>query len=266
VNRIHPTAIIAAGATLAEDIEVGPYVIIEDHVTVGSGTVLMAHVVVRGYTTIGERNQIHFGAVIGHDPQDVAFDPASESYVRIGNNNIIREYCTIHRGTKAGSETCIGNNNFLMGVSHIGHNVRIGNGVVVANNAMLAGYVRVGDRTFISGGVALHQFCTVGRLAMLSGQGGFSQNIPPFVIALERNEVQGLNMVGLRRAGISAEAIRELKEAYSLLYRSGLLRVAAITRMQACNFATEEAREFVSFVNSSERPLVHARRKGGVGE
>jgi UDP-N-acetylglucosamine acyltransferase len=266
VNRIHPTAIIASGATLADDIEVGPYVIIEENVTIGSGTILMAHAVVRGYTMIGEHNRIHFGAVIGHDPQDVAFDPSSESYVRIGSNNSIREYCTIHRGTKPGSETRIGDNNFLMGVSHIGHNVQIGNRVVVANNAMLAGYVRVGDRAFISGGVALHQFCSVGRLAMLSGQGGFSQNIPPFVIALERNQVQGLNMVGLRRAGISSEAVRELKEAYSLLYRSGLLRAEAIERLQACAFKSEEAQEFVSFVDTSDRPLVHARRKGGAGE
>ena len=106
MNMIHPTALIAAGARLADDVEIGPYVIIEEHVSIGGGTKIMAHAVVRGYTTIGECNQIHMGAIIGHDPQDVAFDPAVESYVRIGNNNIIREYSTIHRGTKQGSETC----------------------------------------------------------------------------------------------------------------------------------------------------------------
>jgi UDP-N-acetylglucosamine acyltransferase len=201
------------------------------------------------------------GAIIGHDPQDVAFDPAVESYVRIGNNNLIREYCTIHRGTKPGSATCLGNNNFLMVGSHMAHNVQIGDRVVVANNALLAGYVTVGDRAFISGGVAIHQFCSIGRLAMLSGNGSFSQNIPPFVIALERNAVQGLNLVGLRRAGVSPEAVRELKEAYGLLYRSGLRRTQAVERMQACSFTSDEARDFLDFVVKTDRPLVQPHKR-----
>lgn len=261
MTMIHPTALIAAGARLSDDVEIGPYVIIEEHVSIGSGTKIMAHAVVRGHTTIGECNQIHMGAIIGHDPQDVAFDPAFESYVRIGNNNLIREYCTIHRGTKPGSETCIGNNNFLMAGSHLGHNVHIGDRVVVANNALLAGYVKVGDRVFISGGAGIHQFCSIGRLAMLSGNGRFSQNIPPFVIALERNTVQGLNLVGMRRAGVSPEALRELKEAYHVLYRSGLLRREAIARMQACGFASDEARDFLDFVVNTDRPLMQPREK-----
>ncbi len=259
MSIIHPTAVIAPGACLADDVEVGPYVIIEDHVSIGSGTKIMAHAVVRGYTTIGERNQIHMGAVIGHDPQDVAFDPDAESYVRIGNENSIREYCTIHRGTKHGSATCIGDNNFLMVNVHVAHNVQIGNRVVIANNTMLAGHVNVADRVFMSGAVAVHQFCSIGSLAMISGQSGFSQNVPPFVIALERNSVEGLNLVGLRRAGVSPEALRELKEAYSLLYRTGLLRAEAVERMQACNFTSDEAREFLSFVLNSDRPLVQPR-------
>jgi len=259
VSRIHPAALIAPGARLADDVEVGPYAIIEDHVSIGSATCIMAHAVVRPYTTIGERNSIHMGAVIGHDPQDVAFDRGVESYVHIGCDNIIREYCTIHRGTRQGSATRIGNNNFLMAVSHVGHNVHIGDGVILANNSALAGYVTVGDRAFVSGGVLIHQFCSVGRLAMLSGGGRFSCNIPPFVIALERNAVAGLNMVGMRRAGVTPEAVRELKEAYRLLYKAGLLRAEAIARMQACDFSSEEAREFLAFVIGSERPLVQAR-------
>ncbi|MBM4310625.1 MAG: acyl-ACP--UDP-N-acetylglucosamine O-acyltransferase [Deltaproteobacteria bacterium] len=266
VNRIHPTALIAPGAYLADDVEVGPYAIIEDRVEIGSGTKVMAHAVVRAYTTIGERNRIHMGAIIGHDPQDVAFDPAVESFVRIGSDNIIREYCTIHRGTKPGSETRIGSNNFLMAGSHFAHNVQVGDRVVVANNALLAGYVTLGDRVFVSGGAAVHQFCTIGRLAMLSGNGRFSCNIPPFVSALERNAVAGLNLVGLRRAGVAQDAIRELKQAYMLLYRSGLLRSEAIARMQACSFGSEEAREFLAFVAGSSRPLVRARVKGSGDE
>jgi UDP-N-acetylglucosamine acyltransferase len=261
VNRIHPTALIAPGACLADDIEIGPYAVIENHVCIGHGTTVMAHAVIRAHTTIGDGNQIHMGAVIGHDPQDIAFDPAAISYVRIGNSNIIREYCTIHRGTKAESETRIGDNNFLMAGSHVAHNVQIGNRVIVANNALLAGYVTVGDRVFVSGGVAVHQFCRIGRLAMLSGNGRFGCNIPPFVNALERNSVAGLNLVGMRRAGITAEAVRELKEAYLVLYRSSLLRTEALERLQACPFTSEEAREFVSFVMTSDRPLVQARFK-----
>ncbi len=266
VNMIHPTALIAAGARLADDVEIGPYVIIEENVSIGSGTKIMAHAVVRGYTTIGERNQIHMGAIIGHDPQDVAFDPAAESYVRIGCDNIVREYCTIHRGTKPGSATCIGDNNFLMINVHVAHNVQIGNRVIIANNTMLAGHVKVADRVFMSGAVAVHQFCSIGSLAMISGQSGFSQNVPPFVIALERNAVQGLNFVGMRRAGVSAEALRELKEAYHVLYRAGLLRTEAIARMQACAFASDEARYFLDFVVNTDRPLVQPRAKNKAAE
>jgi UDP-N-acetylglucosamine acyltransferase len=266
VNRIHPTALIAAGACLADDVEVGPYAVIDDHVEIGSGTTILAHAVVRAFTTIGERNRIHMGAVIGHDPQDVAFDPAVESFVRIGSDNIIREYCTIHRGTKPGSETRIGSHNFLMAGSHVAHNVQIGDRVILANNALLAGYVTVGDRVFVSGGACVHQFCAIGRLAMLSGNSRFSCNIPPFVSALERNSVAGLNLVGLRRAGIPREAVRELKEAYMLLFRSGLLRADALARMQARDFASEEAREFLAFAAGSTRPLVHARAPGSADE
>jgi UDP-N-acetylglucosamine acyltransferase len=266
VNRIHPTALVAPGACLADDVEVGPYVIIDDHVEIGSGTTIMAHAVVRAFTTIGERNRVHMGAIIGHDPQDVAFNPAVESFVRIGSDNIIREYCTIHRGTKPGSETRIGSHNFLMAGAHVAHNVQLGDRVVVANNALLAGYVTVGDRVFVSGGVAVHQFCAVGRLAMLSGNGRFSCNIPPFVSALERNAVAGLNVVGLRRAGVAPDAIRELKEAYMLLYRSGLLRTEALARMQACAFTSQEAREFCTFVADTARPLVQERSKSSGDE
>jgi UDP-N-acetylglucosamine acyltransferase len=266
VTMIHPTALIAPGARLADDVEVGPYVIIDDHVSIGSGTKIMAHAVVRAHTTIGERNQIHMGAIIGHDPQDLAFDPEVESYVRIGNDNIFREYCTIHRGTKQDSATCIGDNNFLMVNVHVAHNVQIGNRVIIANNTLLSGYVKIYDRAFLSGGVAVHQFCSIGKLAMLSGQSGVSQNVPPFVIALGRNSVEGLNLVGLRRAGVSSEAIREIKEAYGLMYRSRLLRTEAIEQLQACCFESDEAREFLSFVVNSDRPLVQPRSQNRADE
>lgn len=261
---IHPTAIISPKAELDASVDVGPHVIIEGQVRIGSGTKVYANAYITGDTTIGENNEIHMGAIIGHEPQDFAFDRKIRSFVRIGDNNIIREYCTIHRGTKPESETVIGNDNFLMAGAHIAHNVVLGNNIIIANNALLAGYVRVGDRTFISGGVVIHQFVTVGRLAMLSGNGRFSMDIPPFVVALERNSVEGVNLVGLRRAGLSAEVIREIKNAYKILYLSGLSKNKAIAELENASLVSVEAREFIDFVKGAQRPLVQhiSRAKG----
>ncbi|MCX8044519.1 MAG: acyl-ACP--UDP-N-acetylglucosamine O-acyltransferase [Desulfobacterota bacterium] len=253
---IHPTAIIDPRAQIDTTAAIGPYVIIDGNVTIGSGTKIYAHAYITGATTIGNNNEIHMGAVIGHEPQDTTFDKRTTSFVRIGDNNIIREYCTIHRGTKPDTETVIGNGNFLMAGAHVAHNVVIGNNVIIANNALLAGHVKIGDRVFISGGVVIHQFVTVGRLAMLSGNGRFSMDIPPFVVALERNAVEGVNLVGLRRAGLSAQTIRELKNAYKILYLSGLQKNKAIAALEGAGFVSPEAREFIDFVRTAQRPLV----------
>jgi len=261
---IHATALVSARAEIDPSVEIGPHVIIDGSVTIGKGTKIYANAYITGTTTIGENNEIHMGAVIGHEPQDVAFDKKTTSFVSIGNNNIIREYCTIHRGTKPESATLIGDNNFLMAGAHVAHNVKIGNNVVIANNALLAGYVTIGDRTFISGGVVIHQFVTVGRLAMLSGNGRFSMDIPPFLVALERNAVEGVNLVGLRRAGLSADTIREIKNAYKIFYLSGLQKNKAIAELEAANFASPEAQEFITFIKTAQRPLVtHISRAKG---
>lgn len=267
MSSIHPTAIIHPRAVLDPSVEIGPNVVIEEHVTIGRGTKIYANAYITGYTTIGENNQIHMGAVIGHDAQDFAFDPGIVSHVQIGDNNIIREYATIHRGSKPDSTTVVGSSNFLMGGAHLAHNVRLGNNVIVANYAGVAGYVTVGDRAFVSGGVMVHQFVTVGRLAMLSGNGRFSRDIPPFLVALERNRVEGVNLVGLRRAGFSKEAIREIKEAYKLLYLSGYGKNRAIEKLEAAGFASPEAAEFIAFVKTAKRPLVmHVGRGVIVGD
>lgn len=261
---IHPTAIISPKAELDTSVDIGPHVIIDGPVRIGSGTKVYANAYIAGETTIGENNEIHMGAVIGHEPQDFAFDRKTRSFVRIGDGNIIREYCTIHRGTKPETETVIGSNNFLMAGAHIAHNVVLGNNIIIANNALLAGYVKVGDQAFISGGVVIHQFVTIGRLAMLSGNGRFSMDIPPFLVALERNSVEGVNLVGLRRAGLSAEAIREIKTAYRLLYLSGLPKNKALAALEESGFASAEVREFINFVKGAQRPLVQhiSRAKG----
>jgi UDP-N-acetylglucosamine acyltransferase len=267
MSTIHPTAIISPQAELDPTVEVGPNVIIEEHVKIGQGTKIYANAYLTGFTTIGRNNQIHMGAVIGHDPQDTGFSKDTVSYIEIGDNNIFREYVTIHRGTKPDTKTIVGNENFLMGGSHLAHNVTIGNNVIIANYACLAGYVTAGDRAFVSGGVMVHQFVTVGRLAMLSGNGRFSRDIPPFVVALERNRVEGLNLVGLRRAGFTKEAIREVKECYKILYISGYGKKKAIESLDAAGFTTPEAAEFISFVRTAKRPLVmHVGRGVIVGD
>ena len=267
MSTIHPTAMVSPGAQIAADVEIGPNVIIGEHVTVGRGTKIYANAYLTGYTTIGCSNEIHMGAIIGHDPQDLGFSKDTVSYVEIGDNNIFREYVTIHRGTKPDTKTVVGNNNFLMGGSHLAHNVTVGDNVIIANFACLAGYVTAGDRAFVSGGVMVHQFVTVGRFAMLSGNGRFSRDIPPFLVALERNRVEGVNLVGLRRAGLARETIREIKDAYKILYLSGYGKKKAIEALDGAGFTSPEAGEFTAFVKSAKRPLVmHVGRGVIVGD
>lgn len=249
---IHPTAIVSPRADLDPTVEVGPYAIIEDNVCIDAGTRVMAHAFLTGHTEIGRDNQIHMGVVLGHEPQDLKFDRSTRSYLRIGDRNVFREYTTVHRGTDSESATVIGRDCFLMANSHVGHNSILGNGVILANAALLGGHVHVGDRAFISGGVVIHQFVHIGRLAMLSGNGRFSMDIPSFTIATERNEVHAVNMVGLKRAGIGPAAIAEIKKLFKLFYHSGLNGTQALAEASLEGaFVTAEAREFIEFVRRS---------------
>jgi len=246
---IHPTAIVSPKAQLDSSVEVGPHVVIDEHVTIGAGTKVWANAYITGHTTIGRDNQIHIGAVIGHEPQDVGFDRNRRSSVTIGDRNVIREYVTIHRGTAEESKTVIGDDNLLMVSAHVAHNCELGNRVILANAALLGGYVHVGDRAFISGGAVVHQFIHIGRLAMISGNSRVSMDVPPFVMLAERNEIHGLNLVGLKRAQITGDALTELKRAYRLIYRSGRNTTEALK--DAGVFTAAEAREFVDFIRDS---------------
>jgi len=259
--QIHPTALVSSSAQLDDTVVVEAHAIIGDQVSIGPRTRIMARAWIGGYTTLGADNVVHMGAVIGHEPQDFAFDPAVRSYVQIGDGNVIREYATIHRGTHPETVTAIGNHNFLMVGVHVGHNCSIGDHTVIVNNALLGGHVQIGDRAFVSGGVVLHQFCRVGRLAMVSGNARVSMDVPPFVNALERNQVQGLNLVGLKRAGVTREALRELKHAYRILFQERLHRREAHEQLAAAGFVSAEAQEFVAFVRSATRPLVQPRER-----
>jgi len=250
--KIHPTAIVDSHAKIGQHVEIGPFSIIGSRVTIGEKTIVQSHVVMEGEVAIGRGNSIGHGATIGAPPQDVSFSPERKTKVEIGDDNIIREYCTIHRGSPDGSATKIGNKNFLMSGAHVGHNCVIGNNVLIANNCLLAGHVRVDDGAFLGGGSTFHQFMHIGRLVMVQGSSAFGKDLPPFVIAAERNSVFGLNMIGMRRAGFSEKDRDEIKAAFKLVYLNGLNTSQALEKAATLTFGVP-AREFLEFVASSKK-------------
>ena len=255
--KIHPTAIVEDGAQLGAEIEIGPFAIIGAGALIGDSCKIQAHAVIEGTVKMGAENFIGYGAIIGAAPQDLSFDPKTQSSVEIGNSNTIREYCTIHRGSTEGSATTIGDGNFLMVGNHLGHNCTIGNGVVMANDCLLAGHVRIDDRAFIGGGSRFHQGIRMGRLVMAEGR--FTQNLPPFLSAA-KNEVYGFNVVGMRRANFSAAERDEIKRAFKLLYRSGLNTKQALEKAAESDFGPI-GREFFEFVaNAGKRGIVQYGR------
>ena len=219
--KIHPTAVVDPGAQIGNNVEIGPYAIISPQAALGDNTIIQSYVVIESSVTIGTGNFIGHGAIIGTAPQDLSFSPERKTKVEIGNDNVIREHCTIHRGSPEGSTTKIGDKNFLMVGAHIGHNCEIGNHVIIANNCLLAGHVRVDDDAFLGGGGLFHQYMRVGRLAITQGGSAFGKDLPPFVLGARHNSVFGLNVIGLKRAGFSAQDRDEIKNAFKLLYRSG---------------------------------------------
>jgi UDP-N-acetylglucosamine acyltransferase len=263
-SKIHPTALVDPAAQIGADAEIGPFSIVGPQVTIGEKTIVQSHVVIEGQVTIGSDNLIGHGAIIGTPPQDVSFSPDRKTNVAIGNNNIIREYCTIHRGTAENSATKIGDKNFLMAGVHIGHNCEIGNNVIIANNCLLAGYVQVDDGAFLGGGSTFHQFIHIGRLVMVQGISGFGKDIPPFVVAAEHNSVFGVNVIGLRRAGFSAKDREEIKAVFKLVYLSGL-NVSQTIEKAATMKLSAVAREFLDFVaNAKKRGICPLKR--GISE
>ena len=218
---IHPTALISPAAELADDVVVGPYAVLEGPVKLAAGVRVDGHAWIGGDTSLGAGTRIGWGAVIGADPQDLGFDPAVSSGVRIGPRNVIREYVTINRSSKAGGHTTLGEGNYLMTGVHLGHDSQVGDGNVIANNVLFGGHVHLGNRAFLGGGSVYHQFIHIGDLAMVRGNSGISLDVPPYCVAHGVNQLAGLNTVGLRRAGLDAAARMEIKRAYELLFRSG---------------------------------------------
>jgi UDP-N-acetylglucosamine acyltransferase len=261
--KIHPTALVDSDAQIEADVEIGPFSVVGPEAVVGNNTIVQSHVVIEGNVAIGTGNFIGQGAIIGTQPQDLSFTPNRKTKVEIGNDNVIREYCTIHRGSPEGSATKIGDKNFLMAGAHIGHNCEIGDNVIIANNCLLAGHVRVDDAAFLGGGSTFHQHMHVGRLVMVQGSSAFGKDLPPFVIAAERNSVFGVNVVGLRRAGFSARDRNEIKAAFKLVYMSGLNVGQTVEKAATMKFAAP-AREFLDFVaNAKKRGICPLKRGGG---
>jgi UDP-N-acetylglucosamine acyltransferase len=260
VSPIHPTALVDPEARLGADVAVGPYAIVEGGTAIGARTDVRARAVVKRYTTLGTDNHVHEAAVLGGEPQDVSFQGGASALL-IGDRNRIREGVTVHRAS-AGGETRIGSDCFLMAYAHVAHDDRLGDGVILANNVALAGHVHVADRAFLSGGVVVHQFCRVGRLAMVGGNSKIVQDCLPFVITDGvPGRARGLNVVGLRRAGFTAAQLRALKHAYRILLRSGLPLDTALTTLDA--LADPLADELAAFVRASKRGFHRAGRAVG---
>lgn len=248
---IHPTAIIDPKAEVDPSCDIAPYAVIDSHVRLSAGCKVGPHVHLTGHTEIGANNRFYTGCVIGEAPQDLKYKD-QPTRVRIGEGNVFREHVTVHRSAKLDEDTTIGSNNFLMANCHVGHNSHVGNNVIIANGALLGGHVTVQDRVFISGTCLLHQFVTVGALALMQGGAGCSKDIPPYTIAAGVNGIVGLNIIGLRRAGLTPADRLELKKAYKAIFRSNLgIRKAA--EAAAPHFPNPHAQTLIQFVLNSKR-------------
>ncbi len=249
----HPTAQIDPTAQLGRGVRVGPGAVIEANCVIGDDCEIRANAILTGSCILGSANQIGYSAVIGAEPQDLSYKK-TPSRVVMGNRNVIREHVTIHRGTTEGSETIVGDDNFLMAGAHVAHNCQIGNQVIMANNVLLAGYVQVGNCVFLSGGAAMHQHVRIGQMAMVRGLTRVSQDVPPYTMVIEDNQISGINRVGLKRAGLSTQSILEIRRAYRLLFRSGFNTTQGIAELEKQKI-TPEINTLIEFVRTSKRGI-----------
>jgi UDP-N-acetylglucosamine acyltransferase len=252
--NIHPTAIVSKNARVAEGVEIGPYSVVGEHVTIGRDTKVASHVLIEGWTTIGERNRIFSFSAIGTQPQDIGYK-TEETYLVIGNDNVIRECATVHRATtKADRKTEIGNGNYLMAYSHVAHDCKLGNNIIMANSAGLAGHIVIEDHAILGGIVGVHQHVRIGAYAMIGGQSAIVQDIPPYVSAAgNRAQLYGLNTIGLKRRGFSDETINNLKKAYKIIFRSGMTIDEAIRKAAEEFPGSREVNYFIDFMRHSKR-------------
>jgi UDP-N-acetylglucosamine acyltransferase len=255
VPRIHPTAIVDPEAQLGPDVSIGPYSVIGPHVRLGAGTTIGPHVLIEGHTSIGEGNQIFHGAALGSAPQDFAYH-GEESYLRIGDRNMIREFVTMQPGTGEGGVTSVGSDNMIMAYVHIAHNCRVGDHCILANAVTLAGFVEVQDWVVVGGITPIHQFVRIGCHAIIGGASRIPQDVAPYTkVVGNPPKAYGLNVIGLERRGFSAETVAALKQAYRLFFRSKLVSREAAARIQSELPKLPEIERFVAFVSAQGRGI-----------
>ncbi len=254
--EIHPTAVVADSAVIGEGAKIGPYVVIGEETSIGKGTVIGSHAVVDKYTTVGANCQIHPHTVIGGPPQDIHFKD-EKTVLIIGDNNTIREYTTLNRGTASGTgKTIIGDNNFFMAYAHVAHDCRIGNHTIFANCATLAGHITIEDHVIIGGLTPLHQFTRVGKHAIVGGSSAVSKDIVPFALASgRRSKIYGINKVGLKRQGFPKETLSNLKHAFKIIFNSDLNTSHALEKVTEEIQGCKEVDYLVKFIKESKRGI-----------
>ena len=254
---IHETAIVSPDAELEDDVVVEAYAVIDAGARIGAGSWIGSHCVVRGNTTIGERNRIYQFCSVGEDPQDKKY-AGEDTHLVIGNDNTIREFCTLNRGTSQDEGvTRVGDNNWIMAYVHIAHDCMVGNNTIFANNVTLAGHVKVADYVIWGGFSGAHQFARVGAHAFIANNAGVSRDVPPYIMAAGQPAVpRGLNIEGLKRRGFDSEQVRNIKDAFRILYRSGLRLEEAQEKLEERAQQQPELAIFAEFLKHSERSIV----------
>ena len=259
---IHPTAVVSDDARLAADVQVGPYAVLDGPVVLGAGCVVRAHAQLVGPLTAGEGNDFGRGCVIGDRPQHLAYK-GEPTGVTIGHRNTFREHVTIHRGMPAPAGrgvTVLGNDNYLMCGSHLGHDCVVGNNAIIVNSALLGGHCEIGDRALISGNAGIHQNCRIGRLSLVRGLAIVSMDVPPFWIVQSPNSAAGVNVIGMRRAGMPSADIQAVRRAFNILYRGGLILSMAVAKIEAELGASPAIQELIAFIRTTKRGIPGSHR------
>ncbi len=257
---IHPTALVSSEARVGAGVSIGPYAIVEAGVELGEGCVVHGHATVRGGSVLGPRVHVHPGAVVGGPPQMLKWDEATPSGVRIGAGTVLREGVTVNRSTQPGGATVLGAECFLMAMAHVAHDCVLGDRVILANNTMLAGHVSVGAGSFVGGGAGIHQFVRIGESVMVGGLARITKDLPHFLLVAERDEVSGVNQVGLRRRGFSRAVVAEIKAAFHRIYAARNPRAEAAAALAEGAVASAEARLFLEFFAAGKRGIARPAR------
>lgn len=256
MTNIHPTAIVDPNAQLGEDVTVGPYSIIQNDVIIGDGCQIASHVLIHAGTRMGKRCRVFNGAVLGTDPQDLKY-AGEKTTLEIGDNTTIREFCTLNRGSAHRMKTVVGSNSLLMAYVHIAHDCIIGNHVILANAVNMAGHVTIEDYASVGGMTPIHQFVRIGKHAFVGGGLRVPKDVPPYILAADEPlTYEGINRVGLSRRGFSPETMMKLRQAYKLLYRSGLNVSQALSQIEATVELIPEVQDIIQFIRTSERGII----------